>query len=222
MTIADDITVIEVAKDSAGEYLTLRTPNYITWNVDGSFRVTDGYAAFVKGESVDGYTTHTLEVEENSTKYGIIPDEYSNEQTYPIVLFKKGTFVSAHTGMKSAINAANTALKGEENANSTVELLLRRDFMVDEEPSYGNSAGTLIFDLGGHTITRGRLILNAVVTSSTQMYDTTVIYKNGRIETEQHAAMVTHCLYSTAVERPSIFSAIISPSASMKTLLPKV
>ena len=201
MTIADDITVIEVAKDSAGEYLTLRTPNYITWNVDGSFRVTDGYAAFVRGESVDGYTTHTLEVEENSTKYGIIPEEYSNEQTYPIVLFKKGTFVSAHTGMKSAISAANTALKGEENANSTAELLLRRDFMVDEEPSYGTSCGTLVFDLGGHTITRGRLILNAVVTSSSPMYDTTVIYKNGRIETEQHAAMVTHCLYSTAVEK---------------------
>ena len=197
VVLTDNMNAVEMSKNSLGEYVTLTTPSYIDWDVEGSFRLTDGYATFEMGEGVNGYITRTLEIEENSTKYGIIPEEYLDENTYPIVLFKNGAFVSAHKGVKVAINAANTALKGEENANATAELLLRRDFIVDEEPSYGISAGTLIFDLGGHTLTRGRLILNAVVTSTTPMYDTTVIYKNGRIDTEQYATMVTHCLYKT-------------------------
>jgi len=197
ITILENAKIVEFFPAEGGKYTTLKMPLSITTSVLGSYLISDGYASFEKQEVNGNIVTYTLEKADDSTRYGIIPDEYSDVNAYPLVLFKDGVFVSAHADMKSVINAAGTLLKGEENADEVAEILLRRNLVSAAEPTFGGSCGTVIFDLGGHTVVRSTVLINAVVTGDTPMYDTTFIYKNGRMETASKVMGVNHMLYTT-------------------------
>ncbi len=197
ITILDNAKIVEFIKDSNGNYTVLVMPESITVPVSGSYLLSDGYAAYTKASVADNMATYTLTKGDNSTKYGIITENYADEDAYPVLLFKDGVLVSAHTTLASAISGANGLLGGEEYTNAQAEILLRKSIENTAEPTFGNTAGTLLIDLGGNTLTRNKVIINAVVTSSTPMFETNVIFTNGRLETASAVIGVTHCLYTT-------------------------
>ncbi|MBQ3015216.1 MAG: Ig-like domain-containing protein [Clostridia bacterium] len=197
ITILDNAKIAEFVKTSDGSYTKLIMPESITVPVSGSYMLSDGYAAYTKASATDNMATYTLTKGDNSTKYGIITETYKDADTYPILLFKDGVLVSAHTTLASAIAGANSLLGSESYANSQAEILLRKSMENTAEPTYGNTAGTLLIDLGGNTLTRNKVIINAVVTSTTPMFETNVIFTNGRLETPANVMGVTHCLYTT-------------------------
>lgn len=197
ITILENAKIVEFKKDSDGNYTTLIMPESITTPVSGSYLVEDGYAAYEKASVTDNMATYKLTKSANSTKYGIITSNYADADAYPLLLFKDGVLISAHQTLASAITASKDLLGDASHADSQAEILLRKNVENTAEPNYGNTAGTLLIDLGGYTITRNKVIINAVVTSSTPMFETNVIFRNGRLETASSVMGVTHCLYTT-------------------------
>lgn len=197
VTILDNAKTVEFLPADNGDFTTLLMPASVTKSVSGSYLMPDGYATFERSSVKDNVATYVLEKGENSTRYGVITSEYADPDKYPYLLFKDGVLISGHGDMKDVITAASNLLKGEEHANDQVEILLRKDMTTQTEPSHGGSAGTIVFDLGGHTLNRGKVIINAVITSGTPMYETNLVYKNGRIETSKNVVGVFHLLYTT-------------------------
>ncbi|MBR2650242.1 MAG: Ig-like domain-containing protein [Clostridia bacterium] len=198
ITVLDNATIVDFERDASGNYTTLKMPLSVTKDVLGSYLIEDGYAAYKKSGTVsDNIVTYTLVKPDNSTRYGIIPEEYLDKEAYPFAVFKDGVFNSAHADLAAAITAVGNLLPDDGSANKTAEILLRRNFDNSVEPTYGASAGTVIIDLGGHTITRNKVIINAVVNSGTPMHKTAVVFKNGRLETAKNVMAVTHTLYET-------------------------
>ena len=103
-----------------------------------------------------GYTAYTLLLSENSTPYGVIPEEYRDAELYPFVVFNTDTnaFVGA-SAVFSADDATSATGMLTDGSGSTgnFAIYLRRD-ATHETASYnlGKINGTLIVDLGGHTL----------------------------------------------------------------------
>lgn len=197
VTILENAKIVEFKKAGDGNYTTLVMPESITVAVSGSYLLEDGYAAYEKDSVTDNMATYKPVKSANSTKYGIITSTYADADAYTIILFKDGVMISAHQTLASAITAANDILGNASYADSQAEILFRKSMENTAEPSYGSTAGTLLIDLGGYTLKRNKVIINAVVTSSTPMFETNVIFRNGRLETPSNVMGVTHCLYTT-------------------------
>ena len=197
ISILDNAKIVEFEKSLGGAYASLVMPSSITKVVEGSYLISDGYAAYEKASSSANMTTYTLVKGDNSTRYGVITDNYADVDTYPVLLFKDGVLISGYNSIANAISGANSLLGDSKYANAQAEILLRKSMSNTVEPSYGMTAGTLLIDLGGNTLTRSKVIINAVVKSDTPMFDTNVTFINGRLETAASVIGVTHCLYTT-------------------------
>lgn len=93
----------------------------------------------------------------NVTKYGVIPDDLVS---YPILVFKSGTCIGGYNdigGDSGAIKAAKEATDGNLTGEigSTVYILLRDDAnSTNRYSNTGQSQGTIIIDLDGHTLSQ--------------------------------------------------------------------
>ncbi len=162
---------------SGTEYTTLSMPSFYEENGASYFR-DDGFVSFEIDREEGGYKLYTLYKNPNSTLYGIIPDEYLDEENYPFVAFDTtGKFVGASNALLTNNGIINTAKNHMNSAGNTYNwvnvadkslggywaagrvdtiILLRRDYVSDSE-SYDNFSqikGEVTIDLGGHTITR--------------------------------------------------------------------
>ncbi len=201
------ISVIETTNSAQfvanenGEYTKLLLPESDTYEVVGSYFSDKGYVSFAKSGESNNIVTYSLEISENATVYGVIPGEYTDGSKYPFLLFKDGSFVSAHTTLSSVATAAKEALGTSALDTDRVEILMRADHKGTNSGaiSYGTTAGTILFDLGGYTLTRGGNALAAPeLNSNTPMAQkTTLVFKNGRVETASGVMFVTHFLFST-------------------------
>ncbi len=196
-TISENANIVEFKKDTNGGYTTLVMPKSNTYSVSGSYLNEVGFATYAKAYEENNMVTYVLENSANSTRYGIITDNYADVDKYPILLFKDGVLLSGYTTLAKAITAANGVLGDTKYAESEAQILLRKSIKNTEEPTYGGTTGTLVIDLNGYTLIRDKVIINAVVTSSTPMFETNVIFKNGRLETAGNVIAVTHCLFNT-------------------------
>ena len=201
------ISVIETTNSAQfvanenGEYTKLLLPESDTYEVVGSYFSDKGYVIFEKSGETDNIVTYSLAISENSTVYGVIPEEYTNGSKYPFLLFKDGSFVSAHTSLSSVATAAKNALGTSALETDRVEILLRADHTATNSGaiSYGTTVGTILFDLGGYTLTRGgNAIAAPELNESTPISQkSALIFKNGRVETKSGVMFVTHFLFST-------------------------
>ena len=201
ITVIDNAMIVEFHKDASDNYTVLKMPESITTSVSGSYLTKDGYAKFDKAASSEYITTYTLECDENSTLYGVITDDYLDDEAYPFLVFKNGVLISGEATFAAAITKANGYLKGTDLADEKVEILLRRDFVNTGEASFGSTNGTILIDLGGHTLSRSSTLVNAVVNSSTVFtYPTSVIFTNGRLDVMKDKGVigVTHCLIAAS------------------------
>lgn len=141
---------------------------------------TDGaYALTLAGKSVTfNVKTNTADV---TTKYGIIPAGFADAGTYPLVVFKDGSFVGAYSTWKDASHGLQNAVSGEINLASEAQLLLRRDYTNynNGAPASICAATNILIDLGGFTFTNEYTGLDLVANYPSAPYTTTVKITNG-------------------------------------------
>ena len=146
---------------SFGKYNGAYTKLTFTDNgtVSSSFLNESGSVLELELTSSEG--GYVYELKENTTfdtKYGKVPLEYENATAYPFLLFKDGAFLSAASAWSndSQLGVLSDA-KNALSANSTVTVLLRRDYTI-ATGKYNNLSqltGIFVLDLDGHTLTTG-------------------------------------------------------------------
>ena len=171
ISILENNLDLEFTPNASGKYTVLVTPSYIAWEIGDTVITYAGYATFVSGAAENGYVTRTLVVPENSTRYGIIPENYLDAEAYPFVVFDgNGNFVGAYANFMGAnkndgtsavsrakiLQAANTTFTdGVMNNNTSAVILMRRDYTYINAERYDNwaqIAGEITIDLGGYSM----------------------------------------------------------------------
>ncbi|MBP3309114.1 MAG: Ig-like domain-containing protein [Clostridia bacterium] len=182
VSILDNAKIVEFFKGEGDRHTSLVMPASITKTVGGSYLIEDGYARYEKSSTQDYFSTYSFVCDANSTRYGVITEDYADADKYPFLMFKNGVLTGGYDTLVKAVNAASALLKGEAYADEQIEILMRRDFVNAGEVNFNTSNGNILIDLGGKTLTRSTIIVNAVVNSSTVFtYPTSVTFTNGRI-----------------------------------------
>ena len=204
LTIYNTFKKVSLAKDQSGEYTALYMPEGIT---PPTLAVTVGSSAMVyELESVSaGVAKYAAVARDNITVYGAIPEEYSDVNAYPFVLFdENGNFKGAYSkwlgtdGSGGVIGAAKAyvanAWDGTSYGTDPKEgyIVMRRNYTYESAESYDNLAqiqGAIHVDLGGYTLstsTYAKPILAAVSkgwssAAGQKVFPTTVSFYNGKL-----------------------------------------
>ncbi|MBQ9069742.1 MAG: Ig-like domain-containing protein [Clostridia bacterium] len=203
ISILNNVSDAEFLADTNGNYTKLLLPSSYTYELKCSCFTDRGYASYSKQSEESNITTYNLTIPENSTKYGIIPESIASDSSYVFILFKDGSYVSAHKNLKSVTQAAEK-LMASAGEDEVAEILLTQNHKATNsgasDVAYGTARGTIVFDLDGHTLTRGGNALAAgeINSSTTTYYKTSIVFKNGRIETAKGLMFVTHYRFSTS------------------------
>ena len=142
--------------------------------------------------------------EELVTKYGLIPQQYSNSALYPFIIFdENGNCIGAESFLfdrvseynnEGAFHKAKVYLQNNVWENDSfgenerrAYILLRGDYVMASNENYNNVAqlrGTVVIDLDGHTITTpdGRALVTSTIKPWAGRIDPTIIhFINGSI-----------------------------------------
>lgn len=200
LTILENVNSVSFKKDANGDYTSLVMPASYTYALEGSYFSENGYVSYAPKTEENNLVTYEFEVSENATLYGVIPDSYANGEEYPFILFKNGDFISAHTTFLDASNAARDIMSAAGCEDEVATVLLRANYSTAKSsaPEFGTSRGTIVFDLDNHTLTREKSAfvgqtLRAAYPSS---YKTSIVFKNGRVETAGSSMFVVNNFYS--------------------------
>ncbi len=201
ITVVENVNSVSFKKDGNGDYTSLIMPASHKYPLEGTYLSENGYVSYAAVSEESNLVTYEFAVSENSTKYGVIPDEYTDGTKYPFLLFKDGSFVSAHSTLSSVTSAAETATSEKDNEGSEAQILMRADHTATNTGAIAHdvSVGTIVFDLGGHTLRRGgNVVASPELDASTSLYHkTTIVFKNGRIEALSGNLFATQVLFST-------------------------
>ncbi|MBQ3016209.1 MAG: Ig-like domain-containing protein, partial [Clostridia bacterium] len=201
LTIIETVDSVNFAKNINGDYTSLIMPASHTYPLDGAYLSENGYVSYAPASEENNLVTYEFEVSENATPYGVIPDNYADGEAYPFVLFKNGDFISAHTTLLSASNAARDIMSAAGCENEEAVILVRDDWATttSSAPEFGISRGTIIFDLDGHTLKREKsaFLSETLRASYPTSYKTSVVFKNGRVETAGSSMFTVNNFYST-------------------------
>ena len=185
VTVQSNAISSEFVDNVTGRYTTLVLPASKVAN-SASYLREDGYAIYAASADMDenGFVTYKLSKSENSTKYGIIDEDFADAQKYPWLVFQNGIFKFGYGSLKDASKAAVELVEGADNADSSVQILLRRDYentvSGDQFMNLNTAAGEIILDLGGKTFVRNASVLLDFKADTTKApYDTTLTVKNG-------------------------------------------
>ena len=154
-----------------------------------SYLTSRGYATFEKAtpNNETNITTYDLYIGENSTRYGVIDEAYSDANAYPYVLFMDGNFKGAYPAWNTATSKAAALIKGTAGVGKSAQLLIRSNVTLGEAcTSMMQIGGTLIIDLDGNTVTRASKVFldcSAAATDSSLYGKTNINVKNGTLLT---------------------------------------
>ena len=127
------------------------------------------------------------------TVYGSIPSQFADAEKWPFAVFKNGSFYQAYATWNEVLRAGNSILT-KETPKAT--LLLRRDYSTSEDTESLQDLytfeGELTFDLGNHTLTRGKYHLFQIMAKKTtaKARSTSLKITNGTIQTQGSAPLV--------------------------------
>ena len=201
LTIVENVNSVNFKKDANGDYTSLVMPKSHTYPISGSYFSENGYVSYAPVSEENNIVTYEFTVSEHATIYGVIPEEYADSATYPFVLFRDGSFVSAHKSLKSVFDAASTLLY-DKSDDAEAQILMRADHGTtgSTAASLGKSAGTIVFDLGGYTLTRTASCHVAIFETNEETplhYKTSLLFKNGRIESKKYIVFSTKFNFAT-------------------------
>ena len=233
VNVSDSASMVEFIKDENGEYTTLYAPISMFAEFNSPLHADGGYVMFTATDRVkNGIRAYTLEAGANCTIYGIIPDDYTDTEKYPFVLFdENGSFIGAYEKFYANDGSAVNAMKNHQRNNTTWDatlgkhvganavILVRRNYDSSED-SYYNWAqitGECTIDLGGFTITN-KSDKNAIFDIETKassingiyFYPTTLNIINGRLETKSIGIVRTKANETTDAAANSIGNKIFT------------
>ncbi|MBQ3017127.1 MAG: glycoside hydrolase N-terminal domain-containing protein [Clostridia bacterium] len=180
---------VKYLPDSNEKYTTLEM-NSGAAIVSYEYETENGIRYFCK-VSTDG-TKDYYELISLETEYGTIGKSTASVLDYPFAVFKEDrTFVGAYATWKEASQAAINEVAGNGVNGKTVNILLRRDYANTAAPNdtFTDAAGTIVVDLGSHTITNSANLFHLVsnLTSGALVETTNLIIKNGKLLTNTHS-----------------------------------
>ena len=152
----------------------------------------DGGKVYSKKSTADGVDTYLLSGK--ITEYGAVPDEYTDADQYPFLVFANGDFKGGYaywadsdSTVNSAIERAVELANGAGGVGVKVTILLQRDYTNSRGNADNNSAkfgtftGELTVDLADNTLTAGAWMLfsfNGQLVGG-KLYDAKITVKNG-------------------------------------------
>ena len=182
------------AKDENGNYPKAITTAADAYPPSDNIVTEEGNMMFGDGVTEGGITTYSLKVNTLLTPYGTIPEQYSDAEEWPFLLFYDGAFHSAYTAWadSSSANGGSSSsplgvlCQGAKDniwrsKTRTVTILLRRDYVI-QTGGYSNLSqinGTVNIDLDGHTLTGGTASMFSA--NKKTNYNTTFNVKNGTL-----------------------------------------
>ena len=147
---------IAFEKGENGQYFTntrLTTspvPSQVINTPEGAMTFTNPIAT--KGD----YTTYGLASDPLVTPYGKIPEEYSDANEYPVIMFNVDTGAVVLATKYLANNNADSALGLADDKSGNYAIYLRADVTTNGVAyNHGNVGGSIIIDLNGHKVTLG-------------------------------------------------------------------
>ena len=192
---ADDLSTVTLAsvgdgssllfgKDASGNYTSFVFSLTSQKPTDKEvFETDEGTLTLMKSEQTEETVKYTLG-SAIETAYGKIPAVYADAADYPFAVFSEGEFVGAYSKWGETGNNAVNVIKGEENRDKTVTVLLRRDYINTGDTfwSLTQAGGTFVLDLGGYTFTRDSVFidLSAGLYLNT-VFPTDIVVKNGTV-----------------------------------------
>ena len=174
--------VADFVKDGSGNHTKLYLPEAYTPSTKVSYLVEDGFAAYVKESTDANVVCYKLEKVANSTRYGIISDQYASADSFPFALFKDGSNIGGYATWRDALAAAQNAASGVANITTEVQLLLRKNYTntADAGPQINNLTNLLI-DLGGNSLTTEDVGLDFSANYDSAPYTTKIKVINGTV-----------------------------------------
>ena len=170
--LTKDTGSVSYVKDADGEYMKLILSAGTPAPAKRLSAFTDVYGEFKLSEVSGLVATYAIVTGENSTKYGVIPEEYSDADVYPFVYFdNSGTFRGATTQLYGTENGAFTKCKNLNSQKNVWDetnetygarpyasfILMRRDYTISDTEydwNFAQSQGTTTLDLNGFTLTK--------------------------------------------------------------------
>lgn len=173
INIQNSLRDVKYYKSKDGNYMTLSMPDCAVLVPDSCMLDGSSFSSYTKKASEDNITSYELLFNPLSTRYGVIPEEYKDADTYPIVWFdESGNFKGAGNVLygKTAENSssimglAKTYLKNNVykdgsygDSPKAAYIVLRKNYNMAKDEDYAYFAqvqGTVTVDLNGHTITQ--------------------------------------------------------------------
>ncbi|MBQ3015733.1 MAG: metallophosphoesterase [Clostridia bacterium] len=192
-------TLIGGGSKSEGEVVTVTiiandgcVINSVKYVVDGSDAVSveldeNGNYTFTMPNNSVVFEVEATDSNAVTTEYGVIPSMYADGEKYPFIIFMDNKLVGAYTSWSNAANAATLLIQGPTAAEKQAQMLLRADVSTNSISgiSFAYIGGTLVLDLGNHTLTSGDAqIFNALgKTTNGYIHDTKFVVKNGTLLT---------------------------------------
>lgn len=211
VTLWEKYKKLAFTKGEDGEYMTLSLPSSVK---APSVPVLAGgeassFTALSADKLISVYAPRSGEL---STKYGIIPEEYSNAESYPFIMFdENGSFKGAYTSFldksSGALNAAKVyvanAWDGSSYGTEPKEafIIMRRDYTLTQKSEWFDNLaqlqGTVNIDLGGYTLSSGSVAYPLFPAFSKgfsgaageKVFPTTVKVSNGALRTYQNGVV---------------------------------
>lgn len=177
-------SVVTVSENSDGDEFRVLVPVSVSAPM-ASFKLGEGYGTLQSVGAENGYAVYEVLDAELSTPYGAVAKEFADATAYPFAIFMDEAFITGVKTWGDALTAVREALNHRPGA--TVNVLLRADHKNDSwAASAGLLNGTVVLDLGGHTLLRGNksgLIEanNTGVDATLGAVPTNVIIKNGKL-----------------------------------------
>ncbi len=150
---------ITFGKGENGDYITLTCPSeYRIPKI--AVNTANGAFTFGNGAAGEENTVYTLVRDPLVTEYGIIPEDFADADLYPFAVFMDGEFIACTASWGDATAEAYDKLTDSRNAGKKVQVLMRADSVNTVQGKYlCYMNGSLLLDLGGHTLTRTKCSL---------------------------------------------------------------
>lgn len=207
ITIKNDLASSNFYKGADSKYTKLTLSNNaftpeISCMLEGS-----SVAPYKYKSTTNNVASYELELDLLSTRYGVIPKEYEDVDSYPFVLFNEsGTFIGAsteffgNTSTSSIVDMArvylkdnvyNTTNKNYGTAPKSAFVVMRKDYTLGTAERHGNLAqlqGVLTIDLNGHTLTQnsGYPLIDSTAkgwsySGDAKIFPSEIKFENGKI-----------------------------------------
>ena len=189
------------------QYTVLRVPSSYTPPAIGGQNNLGDYVVFGNPANQGDLTAYSISESERETKYGIVPKEYADGQTYPFVVFSEGEFIGAYSklidnasstsdegisyngchGINSALEMARALVCG---VGGSAQIVMRADYNnTDIFFNISDFYGEIIIDLGRFTLNHDNLTpffnVEATATASGEAIPpSNIILRNGTFKTK--------------------------------------